>query len=268
MNELKNRGVSDVLIAVIDGLKGFQESINAVFPQTIVQTCIVHLIRHSMDFAFWKDRKALAGALKTIYRAKDADAANVALAAFDASHWGQKYPAIAQSWRRNWERVIQFFAFKEAVRSGSVLLCIMTSESCPFSGHWYPRSYLSAFLCPGCIQDVGLSRGPQLSQAMPPHSRRPACARKTHMSRQQRAPVFAYVHERHRQPVCARPSLTLGPERPSRVCSPVARRKRCGKAIRRPSTSNCRLSRRALLVCKKDRQHVHPVSKWLLHAYG
>src|SRR5580692_7630069 len=69
MNELKNRGVSDVLIAVIDGLKGFPEAINAVFPQTIVQTCIIHLIRHSMDFASGKDRKGLAGVLKTIYRA-------------------------------------------------------------------------------------------------------------------------------------------------------------------------------------------------------
>ena len=116
MNELKNRGVSDVLIAVIDGLKGFPEAINAVFPQTIVQTCIVHLIRHSMDFASWKDRKVLAGALKAIYRAKDADAAKSALEAFDTSHWGEKYPAIAQSWRRNWERVIPFFAFPEAVR--------------------------------------------------------------------------------------------------------------------------------------------------------
>src|SRR6202167_706990 len=116
MNELRNRGVGDVLIAIVDGLKGFPEAINAVFPQTIVQTCIVHLIRHSMDFASWKDRKGLAGALKTIYRARDADAANVALAAFDASHFGQKYPAIAQSWRRNWERVIPFFAFPEAVR--------------------------------------------------------------------------------------------------------------------------------------------------------
>jgi putative transposase len=116
MNELKNRGVSDILIAVVDGLKGFPEAINAVFPQTIVQTCIVHLIRHSMDFASWKDRKVLAGALKAIYRAKDADAAKSALEAFDTSHWGQKYPAIAQSWRRNWERVIPFFAFPEAVR--------------------------------------------------------------------------------------------------------------------------------------------------------
>ncbi len=116
MNELKNRGVSDVLIAVVDGLKGFPEAINAVFPPTIVQTCIVHLIRHSMDFASWKDRKVLAGALKAIYRAKDADAAKSALEAFETSHWGEKYPAIAQSWRRNWERVIPFFAFPEAVR--------------------------------------------------------------------------------------------------------------------------------------------------------
>ena len=116
MNELKNRGVSDVLIAVVDGLKGFPEAINAVFPQTIVQTCIVHLIRHSMDFASWKDRKVLAGVLRTIYRAKDADGARSALETFDASSWGRKYPAIAQSWRRNWERVIPFFAFPEAVR--------------------------------------------------------------------------------------------------------------------------------------------------------
>jgi len=116
MNELKNRGVGDVLIAVVDGLKGFPEAINAVFPLAIVQTCIVHLIRHSMDFASWKDRKILAGELKVIYRAKDADAAKTALDAFDAGPWGRKYPAIAQSWRRNWERVIPFFAFPDAVR--------------------------------------------------------------------------------------------------------------------------------------------------------
>ena len=116
MNALKHRGVSDVLIAVVDGLNGFPEAITAVFPQTIVQTCIIPLIRHSMDFAAWKDRKILAGVLKTIYRAKDADAARAALEAFDASQRGQKYPAIAQSWRRNWERVIPFFAFPEAVR--------------------------------------------------------------------------------------------------------------------------------------------------------
>ena len=116
MNELRNRGVGDVLIAVVDGLKGFPEAINAVFPETTVQTCIVHLIRNSMDFASWKDRKAIAAVLKTVYRAKDADAGRQALDEFDAGPWGKKYPAIAQSWRRHWEQVIPFFAFPVAVR--------------------------------------------------------------------------------------------------------------------------------------------------------
>ncbi len=116
MNELKNRGVEDILIAVVDGLKGFPEAINAVFPQTVVQTCIVHLIRNSMDFASWKDRRAIAAELKKVYRAKDADAGKDALDAFDAGPWGKKYPSIAQSWRRNWEQVIPFFAFPDAVR--------------------------------------------------------------------------------------------------------------------------------------------------------
>jgi putative transposase len=116
MNELRNRGVSDILIAVVDGLKGFPEAINAVFPDTIVQTCIVHLIRHSMEFASWKDRRALAGALKAIYRATDAQAGQQALEEFEAGPWGRKYPAVAQSWRRNWDKVIPFLAFPEAVR--------------------------------------------------------------------------------------------------------------------------------------------------------
>lgn len=116
MNELKNRGLQDILIAVVDGLKGFPEAINAVFPQTIVQTCIVHLIRHSMNFASWKDRKQVAQALRTVYRAIDAEAALAALDAFETSPWGEKYPAIAQSWRRNWDLVIPFFAFPESVR--------------------------------------------------------------------------------------------------------------------------------------------------------
>ena len=116
MNELKNRGVGDILIAVVDGLKGFPDAINAVFPQTIVQTCVVHLIRNSMDFASWKDRKPIAAELKKIYRAKDADAGKKALDDFDAGPWGKKYPAIAQSWRRYWEHVIPFFAFPAAVR--------------------------------------------------------------------------------------------------------------------------------------------------------
>jgi len=116
MNELKNRGVADILIAVVDGLKGFPEAINAVFPETIVQTCIVHLLRNSMSFASWKDRKLIASALRSVYRAENAAAGLAALEAFEDGHWGQKYPAIAQSWRRHWDQVIPFFAFSEAIR--------------------------------------------------------------------------------------------------------------------------------------------------------
>lgn len=116
MNELKNRGVADILIAVVDGLKGFPDAITAVFPETTVQTCIVHLIRNSLSFCSWKDRKAVVKALRAIYQAENAKTGEQALSAFEDSEWGQKYPAIAQSWRRNWEHVIPFFAFPEAVR--------------------------------------------------------------------------------------------------------------------------------------------------------
>ena len=95
MNELKNRGTEDIMLAVVDGLKGFPDAITAVFPQAVVQTYIVHLLRNSMDFVTWKDRKPLAAALKAIYRASD---------------------AIVQSWRRAWKEVIPFFAFPKAVR--------------------------------------------------------------------------------------------------------------------------------------------------------
>ena len=116
MNELKNRGVEDVLIAVVDGLKGFPDAITAVFPQATVQTCIVHLLRHSLDFVSWKDRKPVAAALKDIYRALDAGAGEAALAAFEDGPWGCKYPAIGQSWRRAWGEVIPFYAFPGDVR--------------------------------------------------------------------------------------------------------------------------------------------------------
>ena len=116
MNEIRTRGTQDILIAVVDGLKGFPEAITSVFPETIVQTCIVHLIRYSMQFASWKERKLIAAALKPIYRAPSAEAAAAELEAFDQSLWGRKYPAIAQSWRRNWEAVIPFFAFPPEVR--------------------------------------------------------------------------------------------------------------------------------------------------------
>jgi hypothetical protein len=98
MNEMKNRGVGDILIAVVDGLKGFPEAITAVFPDATVQTCIVHLLRQSLAFASYKDRKAVAAALKTVYRATDAVTGEAALTAFEAGFWGQKYPAISQSW--------------------------------------------------------------------------------------------------------------------------------------------------------------------------
>lgn len=116
MSELKARGLGDILIAVVDGLKGFPEAINAVFPEAVVQTCIVHLIRHSMNFAGWKDRKPVAQALRAVYRAKDAEAAATALDAFEAGPWGTKYPAVGPAWRRNWDLVIPFFAFPEGVR--------------------------------------------------------------------------------------------------------------------------------------------------------
>ena len=116
MNELRHRGVEDILIAVVDGLKGFPEAILAVFPQATVQTCIVHLLRHSLEFVSYKDRKAVAAALKDIYRAVDAAAGEAALTAFEAGPWGRKYPAIGQSWRRAWAEVIPFYAFPAEVR--------------------------------------------------------------------------------------------------------------------------------------------------------
>ena len=87
---------------MVDGLKGFPEAITAALPDAIVQTCIVHLLRNSMDFVSWKDRKGLATALKEIYRARSAEPAEQALTAFEAGPWGQRYPAIGQSWRRAW----------------------------------------------------------------------------------------------------------------------------------------------------------------------
>jgi putative transposase len=116
MTELKNRGVEDILLAVVDGLKGFPEAITAVFPEATVQTCIVHLLRHSLDFVSYKDRKAVAAALKGIYRAVDAMEGEAALSAFEGGFWGKKYPAIGQSWRRAWAEVVPFYAFPADVR--------------------------------------------------------------------------------------------------------------------------------------------------------
>ena len=116
MNELRARGLSDILIAVVDGLKGFPEAITAVYPETVVQTCIVHLIRNSLQLASWKERKTLVSALKPIYQAESVEAAEAALSAFEDGEWGQRFPTIGQSWRRNWEHIIPFFAFGAKVR--------------------------------------------------------------------------------------------------------------------------------------------------------
>jgi putative transposase len=116
MTELKNRGLNDILIAVVDGLKGFPDAITAVFPQTQVQTCIVHLIRGWLEFCAWQDRKHVTSELKAIYQAPTMEAAAKALDEFAASDWGKKYPNIAPMWRRAWEQVIPFLAYPPEVR--------------------------------------------------------------------------------------------------------------------------------------------------------
>lgn len=115
-NDLKTRGVNDILIAVTDGLKAIPEALGPVFPATTLQTCIVHLIRNSLDYANWKDRKTLAAAMKPIYTAANAEAAPAELDAFEQGHWGQKFPTVVVSWRRAWSHVVPFFAFPPQIR--------------------------------------------------------------------------------------------------------------------------------------------------------
>jgi putative transposase len=115
-NDLKTRGCNDILIAVTDGLKGMPEALGTVYPATTLQTCIVHLMRNSLDYASWKDRKALAAAIKPIYTATSADAALSELDSFEQGQWGQKFPTVVKSWRTAWDRVIPFFAFPPEVR--------------------------------------------------------------------------------------------------------------------------------------------------------
>lgn len=115
VTELKNRGVEDIFIACVDGLKGFPEAIEAVFPRTQVQLCLVHMVRHSLKYVSWKQRKEVATDLKTIYQATTAEEAEMNLAAFEAK-WDKSHPSIGQSWRRNWERIIPFFAYPKDIR--------------------------------------------------------------------------------------------------------------------------------------------------------
>ena len=115
VTELKNRGVEDVLIACVDGLKGFPEAIAAVFPNTLVQLCIVHLVRHSLSLVSEKDRKAVAADLKLIYRSPTAEEAERQLHLF-AEKWNSKYQLIAKSWRANWAQIVPMFQFPEEIR--------------------------------------------------------------------------------------------------------------------------------------------------------
>ncbi|CAB3738489.1 IS256 family transposase ISRta2 [Achromobacter animicus] len=115
-NELKTRGTQDILIAVTDGLKGMEQALNAVFPATTLQTCIVHLIRSSLEYASWKERRTVAAALRPIYTATTVEAALAALVQFEQGPWRQRYAPIADAWRRAWDRVIPFFTFPPAIR--------------------------------------------------------------------------------------------------------------------------------------------------------
>jgi transposase-like protein len=116
LSDLKSRGCHDILIAVTDGLKGMSEALAAVYPATTVQTCIVHLLRHSLEFGNWKQRKSLAAALRPIYTAPSADAAMTALDDFERGPWGRQLPTVVASWRRAWAQVIPFFAFPPEIR--------------------------------------------------------------------------------------------------------------------------------------------------------
>jgi len=115
LTELKNRGVKDVFIACVDGLTGFPEAIAAVFPKTQVQLCIVHLVRNSLRFVSWKDRKAVAQGLKRIYQSITVTEAEQELAAF-AEQWDRQYPSISRSWRSHWTNVIAFFDYPDEIR--------------------------------------------------------------------------------------------------------------------------------------------------------
>lgn len=115
LTELKNRGVKDILIACVDGLKGFPDAIEAVYPATQVQLCIVHMVRHSLKFVSWKQRKEMADDLKGIYSAATVEQAEANLAAFEGK-WDVTHPKVSQSWRNNWQRIIPYFAYPPEIR--------------------------------------------------------------------------------------------------------------------------------------------------------
>jgi len=115
VTELKNRGVRDIFIACVDGLKGFPEAIETVFPEAQVQLCLVHMVRHSLNYVSWKQRKDVAADLKAIYQAPTIEQAEISLSEFEA-RWDEKYPTIGKSWRRNWERLTPLFSYPPEIR--------------------------------------------------------------------------------------------------------------------------------------------------------
>jgi putative transposase len=115
LTEIRNRGVSDILIACVDGLKGFPEAIQTVYPKTQVQLCIVHLVRNSLNFVNWKERKQVAADLRQIYQAATAEAAEQRLAEFE-QQWEAKYATVGKIWRRHWAGIVPLFAFPEEIR--------------------------------------------------------------------------------------------------------------------------------------------------------
>lgn len=115
VTELKNRGVKDIFIACVDGLKGFPEAIESIFPDTQIQLCLVHMVRHSLKYVSWKQRKEVATDLKTIYQSPTVEQAEVALDQFEAK-WDDSHPSIGRSWRRNWERITPLFSYPPDIR--------------------------------------------------------------------------------------------------------------------------------------------------------
>ena len=171
LTELHNRGLDDVLIVCCDGLTGFGDAIEAVWPETIVQTCVVHLIRNSMRYCSWKDRKAVTRALRSIYKADTVDAAAGALDDFE-SEWGDQYPAIVDVWRRNWERFTPFLEFNPAIRK--IIYTTNAVESLNYQlrkvtktrGHFplttpYSRSSTSPYATSETTEEVTSAPGPR-----------------------------------------------------------------------------------------------------------
>ena len=163
--------LQDVLIAVVDGLKGFPEAITAAFPQAMVQTCIVHLVRHSLNFCAWKDRKSVAADLRRIYEAPTADQAAVALDAFEAA-WGDKYASVAPAWRRAWEEVTPFFAFPPLCATidppDQSLNAATAKDHLHHKCHRKPQPLASGKQCPTRFSDPPHSANPSRPEA---HSR-------------------------------------------------------------------------------------------------